>query len=404
MKSKILLLLFICSIKALAQINYQKAYYIDNNSQKHEVFIKNTDWKNNPTEFRFKSGLNSEPESLSIDDVKEFNIYKHSKYIREKVKIDRSTDILSKLSQTSEPEYKEEELFLKVLLEGKANLYYYEDGKLRRFFYKKENGNIKQLIYKNYLNAENSVGTNSSYKYQLWNEFRCGDISMGEIQKVKYRKDDLSEFFTDYNQCEGSEFTSFAGKEKRDLINLRIRPGLNLSSFKFRESYTGSEDVNFENQISFRLGLELESILPFHNGKWALLVEPGIQVFKNEMEKTSSIGNTSLERHQNISVDYKSLEISLGIRHYFFLNEISTVFVNAAFVIDSEFDSSATFDPGRTIELKSNNNMAFGIGYEYNQRFNAELRYQTTREILTDYFYQITEYNALSLILGYQLF
>lgn len=404
MKNKILILLFFCSIKMFTQINYQKGYYIENTGKKHEVYIKNTDWKNNPSEFRIKSELNSDPEILSIDEVKEFSIYKRSKYVKEKVEIDRSTDILSKLSQTSEPEYKEEELFLKVLLEGKANLYLYEDGKLRRFFYKQENGLIKQLIYKNYQNGDNTVGTNSSFKYQLWNEFRCGDISIGEIQKIEYHQDDLTEFFTDYNQCEGSEFTSFAGKGKRDLINLRIRPGLNLSSFKFRESYTGSPDVNFENQLSFRLGLELESILPFHNGKWALFVEPGIQIFKSEKERTSSIDNTSLERRQNISVDYKSVEIPVGIRHYFFLNEVSTIFVNAAYVIDSEFDSSATFDPGRTIELETDDNLAFGVGFKYNHRFSSEIRFQTIREVYTDYFYQITEYNALSLILGYQLF
>ena len=388
MTNKIFLLIcLVYSFNNFAQHNYQKGYYIDNDGQKHEIFIKNSDWKNNPSEIKYKTQQTSEPQLLQLNNVKEFSINGQSKYVRRKVQMERSSEIFERLSQNYEPEYREENVFLKVLVEGKASLFYYEDGKLRRFFYQKTGDSLNTLIYKSYQFSDNSVGTNNGYIYQLWKDVRCGNITIGEVQKVEYRKDELVKFFTEYNRCEGSEITTFENKENRDLLNLAVRPGINLASFRFRESYTGSEDIEFENVPSIRLGVELESVLPFQNGRWAFVVEPGIQIFKSNLEKITSIDNTSVERRRKITIDYKSLEIPLGIRYYILLKESSRLFLNGFFVLDNPFDSSATFDPGQTINIKTGNNLAFGLGYKYNERLIAEIRYITTRKIFNDYLY-----------------
>ncbi|MBC8882755.1 hypothetical protein H9X57_03255 [Flavobacterium piscinae] len=91
--------------------------------------------KNNPTEFEFKYNENEESQIISINNAKEFVVDGKSKYIRAKVDIDRSSSITKDLSNNKLPVFKNETLFLKNIVEGKANLFLYEDNNLVRFFF-----------------------------------------------------------------------------------------------------------------------------------------------------------------------------------------------------------------------------------------------------------------------------
>ena len=138
MKELKLILVFLLSITIQAQIRFEQGYLIDNNNQKQVVLIKNVDWLNNPKSIEYKNNETSKVEIATINQVKEFGIDNQSKYVRADVKIDRSSEDLDKISSNEEPDFKEEKLFLKVLIEGDASLYGYNDYNLKRFFYKKD--------------------------------------------------------------------------------------------------------------------------------------------------------------------------------------------------------------------------------------------------------------------------
>ena len=140
--------IFLFTISIHAQIRFEQGYIIDNNNQRQDVLIKNIDWLNNPKSIEYKNDETSKIEIATINQIKEFGVDNQSKYVRVDVKIDRSSEDLAKISSIQEPEFKEETLFLKVLIEGEASLYDYVDYNLKRFFYKKNNGEIEQLIYK----------------------------------------------------------------------------------------------------------------------------------------------------------------------------------------------------------------------------------------------------------------
>jgi len=126
MKNQLLVVLFtILSVHCFSQTSFQKGYYINNSGDKVECEIKNIDWKNNPTEFKFRLSENGEQSKETIKTVKEFGIYNFSKYIRSTVDIDRSSKNLKNLTTSRYPVFKAEELFLKVLVDGKYNLYEY---------------------------------------------------------------------------------------------------------------------------------------------------------------------------------------------------------------------------------------------------------------------------------------
>ncbi|MFK7782131.1 hypothetical protein [Psychroserpens sp.] len=66
--------LFCCTV-SFSQINFEKGYLISNQGEKLDIFIKNNDWNDNPTEFKYKITLDSDQViDESINNVKEFGI------------------------------------------------------------------------------------------------------------------------------------------------------------------------------------------------------------------------------------------------------------------------------------------------------------------------------------------
>src|SRR5690606_31090943 len=150
---KSLLVFFITTIlyfQCHSQISFEKGYYIDNTNTRVDCLIKNADWKHNPTEFEYKLQANGHPQIAIIKSAKEVGIGNIMKYVRSTVNIDRSNESIMNLSRDKDPEFQEEELFLKVLVDSKATLYQYVQGALQRYFFNRENSNIEQLIFKKY--------------------------------------------------------------------------------------------------------------------------------------------------------------------------------------------------------------------------------------------------------------
>src|SRR5688500_1118512 len=340
---KLLLVLTISTIFnfcCYSQTTFERGYFINEDGQKIECLIENVDWKNNPTEFKYKLEGNAESKKADISNVKEFGIQDVCKYIRKKVNIDKSSDDLGKMDSNKNPVFVEEQLFLKVLIEGKASLFFYEEGDLTRFFYQTKDSEIKQLVYKAYLTRDNLIAINNTFRQQLYNDLKCQDIAMRDLEDIKYTKNSLERVVVKYNVCTNSEYVDFKPKASKDLFNLTIRPGLNISSLSGNNSEISTMDIEFGTELKFRLGVEAEVILPFNNNKWALIAEPTYQSFKTSKRT----------QNRNVSggilvstVDYTSIELPLGVRHYFFLKNGSKFFINVAAVGDFSFNSTAQF-------------------------------------------------------------
>ena len=408
MKNQLILLLTIVfSLNSYSQISYEKGYFIDNANQKINCLIKNSDWKNNPTEFEYKLSEKGESKNATIRSIKEFGIDNSSKYIRSTVEIDRSSESVNFLSNDMNPNFNKETLFLRVLVEGKANLLEYVDSNLKRYFYSKESSNIKQLVFKSYTTINNTVGKNNRFRQQLWNDLKCSNFKMSKFESLNYKKKELVRLFNDYSECHSIDLVHFEPKQKRDLFNLTIRPRLNSSSLAIQNSIASSRNVDFESKTGFGFGLETEFILPFNKNKWAFAIEPTYQSFKSEKITSSSFvsGGEILAE-----IEYSSVEVPVSLRHYFFLDNNSKIFVDASFIIDLSSKSLLTFKRAdgssldNDLEIDSRNNLAFGIGYKLHDKYSLEIRYQASRELLGDYSFWDADFKTLSIILGYSLF
>lgn len=383
------------SFSCYSQTRYQNGYFINNNDEKIACLIKNEDWKNNPTAITIKYSENEQPTTKTIDSVKEFGINEEIKYERAIVNIDRSSESLDALDNNRNPTFEEEQVFLNVLVEGKASLYSYEGRNFQKFFFKTEDSNIEQLIFKSYLRENNEIAENNYYKQQLLNNLKCPGISTKEIQNLEYKANKLVNLFIKYNECSNASFNRYSEDYNKTTSNWYIKAGVKNSSLEIKNMDSWIRDTDFNNQLGFRIGVEAEFILPFKNDKWSLLVEP---TYQNYVSKKQTGILTS-------EVDYHSIEVPLGVRHYMFLNESSRLFINGLVIMDLDLNSKFNFKrPDSTLDMQTGTNLGLGLGYNYNEKYSAELRSHTDRNVLTNYGGWNSSYSSLSLIFGYSLF
>jgi len=401
MKSKLLILTILLSaFQAFSQNKFEPGYFIQDNGTKTDCLIKNEDWRGSPSTFEYKLGENSEVKIGSIVNIKEFGSAESFKYVKATLDVDQSTDVVNNLTDVRNPIMKEETLFLKILAEGKASLYYTEKENIKRYFYKLENGEIEQLIYKRYLITSMKIGTNERYKQQLATTLTCTDLKENSFENLEYKKLKLISLITNYNSCEGAETILYGKMEKGGSFNLSIRPGVTFSSLSIQ--LQGDEEVNFENKTGFRIGLEAEYILPFNNGKWSVFVEPTYRNYSSE----ATIVDDSFPTITNINVitvEYNSIEFPMGGRHYMFLNKDAAFFVDAAAIMDlSTLDSKLESSRGGNynLEVTADLALALGVGFKFKNKYSVEARYHSPRQLL-NYNNMVSSYNSFSLIAGY---
>jgi hypothetical protein len=295
------------------------------------------------------------------------------------------------LSNKRAPEFKEETLFLKVLVEGKASLYQFNDDVISRFFYSNDGVDATQLVYKEYRTGDIRV-INDSYKQQLWNELKCTRLTEADARGTSYSASGLIKYFKKYNESEQSSLNVFGENSDRLIFNLSLRPGVVFSSLSMANELTSPHDLDFGNNISFRLGFETELVFPFNKNKWSLVVELTYQQFTSELQSETNSGY----------INYKSIEFPLGVRRYFFMNSNSKMFVNAQYLLDVPIESSVQFSNGVTeLKPKHNGSMVAGVGIKVKSKFSLELRYQGSRQLFNGFTFIDTKYHGVAMILGY---
>ena len=385
---------------SFGQIKYENGYFINNDNKRIECLIKNKDWKNNPTEFSYKLLDSSASEDGNLSFIKEFGIYNFSKYINADVKIDRSKLQATELIGNENPLWSQEKLFLKVLLEGRANLYCYDDGNGRRFFYSvNDTTTIQQLVYKkfrvNFLGKNtygeqlSPIAENNTYKDQLLMDLSCPNSILESVEVLNYKTDDLVKYFIDFNKCMGVPIIEMTHQTKRSDLNLKLAPGINLSSISI-PMINGFPALEFKRNVGYSFGLEFESLLPFNKDKWGIVFEPTFQFLTADAKNGVSY------------INYKFVEFPIGLRYYFYLNAVTKFYINGFYISNYgiDFKSKIELYPTMYYGITPSENWAFGGGMEH-KRLSIETRYHTNRYLLRLF---DVDSSRLSFILGYKIF
>ncbi len=397
------IILALLSFASQGQINFVEGYFITNEGKTKQCLIKNNDWRNNPLVFEYKLHENEEVISIGISEVSEFSM-SNIKYVRAFVDIDLSSNELSKMSYKKNPEYVKKEVFLKEIVQGPVKLYKYTEHGITKYFFCKKNGVITPLVYKKYLiGKENKIGENLMYKQQLYNEINCNALSINKILPVKYYEKDLVSYFNKNNACLGGE-VSLKDEKKKDDFNISVTSGISFVGLSVDN--TSNRSVDFNDKVIFRVGIELEYVLPFNNNKWSAFLEPNYQKYKEKQ-----LINEGLHTEENVGVNFSYIEIPIGVRHRFFIGSKNNIFVNAGYVSgftigESKIDYAeniyvfGTHDP----ELRSGNAIFGGIGVALFDKIAAEIRFYGDRDPVGHELNYSSAYKATSVIISYNLF
>jgi hypothetical protein len=441
--NKLLLLAFyfVFSINAFAQVTFEPGYFIDNDGNRINCLIKNTDRTLNPTQFEYKLSDGNASILATIDNVQEFEILNTvHKYQRFTVNIDRSANATKELGYSREPEFKQEQLFLRVLVEGNATLYEYNGSRgLQRYFYKKDTSEVEQLVYKKYLITETGIGENSSYKQQLSYVLNCPTFTFEQINNINYNEKDLVEIFTNYNTCIGSEYADYTSKKLKGKFEFAVKAGINSSSLKVEQfvvlvamasgsskmSVTKHAITNSRTEQSPRIGFEIERNLPFNKYKWSLYIEPTFQYFKTKNElivyrrvevpetPTRKAYVALAQEEGTLTVDYSHITVPIGVRHYFFLNNGSKLFLSGAIAPNFLINSSKSLKAeGYNIQQPEFNqsgfnlkpSFTFALGYKLKNKFSLEADYSAGKRMLEDNMWQTKFINSFSAMVGYKFY
>ncbi|MBF6609393.1 MAG: outer membrane beta-barrel protein [Flavobacterium sp.] len=375
----------VCACLASAQIRWEPGYFIDNAGQRTEGLIQNRDWNDNPTSFQYKVSADSPEIKRTIEDVQEFSIAGQSKYIRATVDMERASNKLGDYQTDKQPVFKSETLFLKVLVQGENTLYHYTESGLSKFFFSNNDTGITQLIYIKYRRYidyiqgyEEGTFENNQYKNQLWNHVKCDDTELKSIERLKYDRQDLVNYFLKVNGCYATQAEAdFVAPRPKGDFNLRLEAGYSM----YKHSVTRNI-ARFSSEISdsgANFGMEAEYILPTNKQKWAVIVGVNINNFEGEQEIPSNSING-----ESITATHNFIQVPAGMRHYMYLNKTSKFFATGALVINIvhegklDYRSSTDFEADPYVY-----NFYFGLGYEYG-RFSAEARIFTPSGIVNN--------------------
>lgn len=380
-------------VPAYSQIRLEKGYFIDNEGKRTECYIRDSDWANNPKAFKYKLVSKEEFGEASIEDVREFGTENGPVYIRAQVNVDESPILLHLLSSQRAPEWVEKVIFLKTLVSRPATLYVYRWSGITQFYYQLNGGPVTPLVYKRYLNSDGNVVSNFGFRQELLNALQCGDIPASRVAKLNYKEADLESYFNRYNACVNPGVETSRKVVGRETFNFRVRPGAELVMMKAQGFTRFSDGGKKRNTMSGRVGLEAEYILPFNKNKWGLLAEPSLQYYQMPL---SLLG-------LKLNANYWSVELPVGVRHYFFLPNNARVFVNGQAIFHLASWQSAASRREREMEMRSKGGFALGAGISKG-RWGGEIRYSLPRHGFGSYVYIDVKHSKLSLILSYKVF
>jgi hypothetical protein len=384
--------LFLFSNFAFGQITFENGYFINDKGEKTDVLIKNYDWKNNPSIIEYKTNETGNLSQIKTSDLQEFYVG-GQKYITATVMIDRSSNRIDNLSTSKNFDSNEEKLLLKLIVEGKINLYRYTDGSVTRFFYKKDDEDTyKPLDYKEYLVNNTQIQKNEEYKNQLRKAFSDNEnINAKDIEKLTYREDELKKIFRKYNNL--NEVDAKTGSN----FHIYIKPGIGFSNYKILPPQDNTSiGENKSTSVLSRIAAEFEYVLNFNKGKWAIFSEPSFQAVKFTVNNYNK---------RNFEVKYSSIQVPLGLKYNMFLNQKSKIYVSASLYYDFVLNKDTFTVDSFSGPTENRAYRSFAVGYNYD-KFGVELKWGAVPYFSSSYYgtYHDMTMDGFNLSVSYKLF
>ncbi len=378
--------LLLSCLFSFSQGIFKPGYFVNNEEKRVDCLIKNANWDKNPTKFQYKLARSSNRSTATIDSIREFGLTGGVTFIRYTGPVEQSSELVHQLSEEKKPLFKEETVFLKLLVDGKATLYYYKGVNQHQFFYSINGTEIQQLIYKKYRDGD-LIKENRKYTQQLYDDLKCDQLSIMESQKVAYNVSALSAYFRKYNQCSTGVVIP-KKKYTQGVFSAKLKIGVSMPSVTLYDIDLDKEVPKTQNSIIW--GFEAEYFLPFHKRSWSFFGGFSAMKFEsNEMELAKYL-------------KYSPLDWSIGMRRYLVLKEKASLFLSAAVQRNLIRSSSRLRENDNArISLDPSTNFCLGAGFTNRARHTLEVRWQSRRDFLSKSISLTGTYDSFDIMYSY---
>jgi len=330
---------------SFSQIQFKTGYIVDSLNQKKQVYIKDKGWLYNPNSIEYQLTKESPVQIADPYNTLEMGIGDHTLMVSASVEIEASPDAIQSLDRQRNLTTQHQRVFLKTILRGTISLYEYTSTLNTRYYYQKDS-NFFLLYYKKFLSLNGTVAFNEAYKSQLFSLLQCGFIPIA-IKAIEYTLTDLKQVLVDYHNCANLNYNQFKEQKKPVLFSLAAGAGA--------DCITPFVNKTRSNIFNLRPNIELEALLPINKYKWAICLEGSYQHF---------ISHEAVFSTQSAKNQYYGFEMSLGLRHYIYLNSATRWIVQGSAACDIPIENKViwtTNDPSSDNFITLVGNLATGL-------------------------------------------
>lgn len=307
----LLLLFLIGNIEAFSQNDYRNGYIINNNNDTIHGFINYKGNRANAKMCHFKKEINSEVQEFSPNDIKAYRFIDNKFYVSKLLKPDSN-----------------DKLFLEILIDGIADIYYYRDNIGEHYLI--DNGDGKLYELKNdekevVINNQKFVRRSKEYIGMLRYFFSSAPSLSQEIDNTVLNHKSLIRITEKYHKqvCTNEECIVYEKKlpKKKALFGPIL--GLNVTNVSvvnnFTDDYYYLRNSHFQTAIYPSIGLFYNNNLFYWNERLNFQYE--ITYRRVNLKSSSSfIGQSTGINYQN---DIKLIQNSINnsfILEYEFTN------------------------------------------------------------------------------------
>lgn len=387
------------------QTKFEKGYFVDANDEIVNCFIKNERWLNSPKEIIYKISESSPELNADATKIKKFKVDNGPLYIAHSGNFPIYKNRVASQNANKEIKTIDRSVFLVQVLKGTATLYEFREGNDVSFAYKVSDNPIEILLYGESVDENNRIRSINTFRNQLYKDVKCG--SSTNIQSLNYSKKPIVDFFRNFNSCVDPGNYSLDDElisKVKSKLSLKLWVGVQQFDFGL---VTPNRTIQYDKTITPKIGLELENIFGFNNGKWSFLINTSYTSHKSEANyqlfSTNPLMGTAI-------FELSRLENLAAARHYMFINDKSSFFIETGFTFDFDFKTNIKSGTGSAIDGISSDNfksinfaIAAGIGYSYNQKLYSRLNYYFNQNMLTFVASYENNLSRLAFTIGYKL-
>lgn len=301
MKRFLLLLLTGVPVLCFAQSNFQKGYIVNNNRDTLKGYIDYKEWRENPSSFIFKTSLDTETKTYTVENASAWSVEGFESYRRYEVDISMSKVSVDLLSVGPDTSKTRSIKFLEVLQTGKnAVLYTYTDGLKQRFYLQGRDDLIPyELSSQQYLNSNEDriLVKGTGYIRQL--SALMSKLAIGTVddrKRLKYLPYDEKSLMKAVAVINEQQLPKSKGGSTG--VRFFAGTGLNISQAIYKGSFVyAREGAINKSSYSPLLTMGIDILANPAIGKTIYRLESSLLMSKNEVTVNSAEMNGSTAKH-----------------------------------------------------------------------------------------------------------